>query len=51
MSLYNVIASTDENTVVAEYTLERAQSAEITARQKQYEHYRDKLLTFMEKIG
>jgi restriction endonuclease S subunit len=42
MSSCNIIASTDKSTVVAEY------AAEIEARRKQYEYYRDKLLMFEE---
>ena len=41
MSIYNIITSIDEYTVVAEYY-----AGNRTARHKQYEYYRDKLLTF-----
>ena len=43
MSYFNIVAATTENTVVTEY-----KPAEIEARTKQYEYYRDKLLSFKE---
>jgi hypothetical protein len=55
MTSYNIIASTDKNTVVAEYTpvydtltsdISSGLLAEIEACRKQYEYYRDKLLLF-----
>ena len=43
MSYFNIVAATTENTVVTEY-----KPTEIEARKKQYEFYRDKLLSFKE---
>lgn len=48
MSYFNIVTETTENTVVTEYISDGAR-AEIAARQKQYEYYRDKLLTFKVK--
>ena len=57
--MYNIIAETNEATVVSEYIpperskrsyqSEAELPAEIEARQKQYEYYRDKLLAFKRK--
>ncbi len=43
MSYFNIVAATTENTVVTEY-----KTTEIEACKKQYEFYRDKLLSFKE---